>query len=55
MSHDAQFPRQQQERPGVTGAMARRPRDEMRGYRGSGLLEGRRALSQAATRGSACS
>jgi NAD(P)-dependent dehydrogenase (short-subunit alcohol dehydrogenase family) len=44
VSDDAQFPPQQQERPGTTSQMAPRPRDEMRDYRGSGLLEGRRAL-----------
>jgi NAD(P)-dependent dehydrogenase (short-subunit alcohol dehydrogenase family) len=44
VSGDAEFPPQQQERPGVTGEMEPRPRDEMRDYRGSGLLEGRRAL-----------
>jgi NAD(P)-dependent dehydrogenase (short-subunit alcohol dehydrogenase family) len=44
VSDDAQFPAQQQERPGTTGEMEPRPRDEMRDYRASGLLEGRRAL-----------
>jgi NAD(P)-dependent dehydrogenase (short-subunit alcohol dehydrogenase family) len=38
------FPPQQQERPGHTREMTPEPRDEMRGYRGAGRLEGRRAL-----------
>jgi NAD(P)-dependent dehydrogenase (short-subunit alcohol dehydrogenase family) len=37
-------PRQQQDYPGVTGEMTPEPADEMRGYTGRGLLEGRRAL-----------
>ena len=37
-------PAQSQEYPGLTEKMEPRPRDEMRGYRGSGLLEGARAL-----------
>jgi NAD(P)-dependent dehydrogenase (short-subunit alcohol dehydrogenase family) len=37
-------PAQSQEYPGVTGEMTPQPRDEMRGYRGSGLLAGARAL-----------
>jgi NAD(P)-dependent dehydrogenase (short-subunit alcohol dehydrogenase family) len=41
---ERQFPPQQQERPGETGEMTPKPRDEMRGYRGAGRLEGRRAL-----------
>lgn len=43
-SSESGFPPQQQERPGRTGDMTPKPRDEMRGYRGSGRLEGRRAL-----------
>lgn len=39
-----EFPPQQQLRPGETGDMAPRPRDEMAGYQGSGKLQGRRAL-----------
>jgi NAD(P)-dependent dehydrogenase (short-subunit alcohol dehydrogenase family) len=41
---EQQFPPQQQERPGETGDMTPEPRDEMRGYRGAGRLEGKRAL-----------
>jgi NAD(P)-dependent dehydrogenase (short-subunit alcohol dehydrogenase family) len=41
---EQQFPPQQQEHPGTTAEMRPRPRDEMRDYRGSGLLEGKRAL-----------
>lgn len=37
-------PAQQQEYPGSSGAMTPEPADEMRGYTGRGLLEGRRAL-----------
>ncbi|GAA4520005.1 SDR family oxidoreductase [Actinoallomurus oryzae] len=37
-------PAQSQPYPGETGEMTPRPRDEMRDYAGSGLLEGRRAL-----------
>jgi NAD(P)-dependent dehydrogenase (short-subunit alcohol dehydrogenase family) len=37
-------PAQSQPYPGKTGEMAPEPRDEMRGYTGRGLLEGRRAL-----------
>lgn len=37
-------PPQQQEYPGSTERMSPRPRDEMREYRGRGLLDGRRAL-----------
>ena len=44
MSDEQGLPPQQQERPGTTEEMTPRPRDEMRDYRGSGLLEGRRAL-----------
>ncbi|MDQ1724526.1 MAG: hypothetical protein QOG52_1554 [Frankiaceae bacterium] len=35
---------QQQTRPGATGAMHPKPKDEMSDYTGSGLLQGRRAL-----------
>ncbi|MDQ1715989.1 MAG: hypothetical protein QOC60_1934 [Frankiaceae bacterium] len=35
---------QQQTRPGTTGAMHPKPKDEMSDYTGSGLLQGRRAL-----------
>jgi NAD(P)-dependent dehydrogenase (short-subunit alcohol dehydrogenase family) len=41
---EQQFPPQQQEHPGTTAEMRPRPRDEMRDYRGSGQLEGKRAL-----------
>jgi NAD(P)-dependent dehydrogenase (short-subunit alcohol dehydrogenase family) len=41
---DTEFPPQQQERPGYEGEMEPEPHDEMRGYTGSGKLEGRRAL-----------
>jgi NAD(P)-dependent dehydrogenase (short-subunit alcohol dehydrogenase family) len=44
MSDDTQFPPQQQAHPGSTGAMEPEPHDEMRAYRGSGKLDGRRAL-----------
>ncbi len=45
MSDDEQrFPPQQQERPGTTAEMDPKPRDEMRGYQGSGKLAGRRGL-----------
>jgi NAD(P)-dependent dehydrogenase (short-subunit alcohol dehydrogenase family) len=37
-------PAQQQEYPGSTGAMSPEPADEMRGYTGRGLLDGRKAL-----------
>jgi short chain dehydrogenase len=37
-------PTQQQQYPGTTGEMSPRPADEMRGYTGRGLLNGRRAL-----------
>jgi NAD(P)-dependent dehydrogenase (short-subunit alcohol dehydrogenase family) len=37
-------PKQEQDYPGHTAAMDPRPRDEMRDYEGSGLLDGRRAL-----------
>ena len=41
---DPDPPPQQQAAPGTTEAMEPPPRDRMEGYRGSGLLEGRRAL-----------
>src|SRR5947209_17405124 len=41
---EQEFPPQQQERPGHEGAMTPEPHDEMRGYRGSGKLEGKVAL-----------
>ena len=45
MSDDDQtFPVQEQEYPGSTEAMTPRPADEMAGYSGRGLLEGKRAL-----------
>ncbi|SEN12504.1 SDR family oxidoreductase [Nonomuraea pusilla] len=37
-------PPQRQPYPGRTGEMAPEPRDEMRGYQGRGLLDGKRAL-----------
>jgi NAD(P)-dependent dehydrogenase (short-subunit alcohol dehydrogenase family) len=40
----SEFPPQQQDVPGSTGAMEPEPHDEMRGYEGRGLLAGRRAL-----------
>jgi NAD(P)-dependent dehydrogenase (short-subunit alcohol dehydrogenase family) len=43
-SDEKEFPPQEQERPGDEGEMAPEPHDEMRGYRGSGRLEGRVAL-----------
>jgi NAD(P)-dependent dehydrogenase (short-subunit alcohol dehydrogenase family) len=44
MSEDQEFPPQQQDRPGHEGAMEPEPQDEMRGYRGSGKLDGKVAL-----------
>ena len=41
---DQEFPPQEQERPGTTAAMRPQPRDEMTGYVGRGLLDGKRAL-----------
>src|SRR5437764_4866911 len=41
---EQEFPSQEQERPGHEGEMAPEPQDEMRGYRGSGKLEGKVAL-----------
>ena len=43
-SDEQEFPPQQQERPGHEADMAPEPRDEMRGYRGTGKLAGKRAL-----------
>ena len=39
-----EFPPQEQPRPGKEGEMTPEPRDEMRGYRGSGKLDGKVAL-----------
>lgn len=39
-----EIPGQQQSPPGTTSEMHPRPRDMMRGYRGRGLLQDRRAL-----------
>src|SRR4051794_4520498 len=44
MSDEQEFPPQQQERPGHEGEMEPEPHDEMRGYSGSGKLEGKVAL-----------
>jgi NAD(P)-dependent dehydrogenase (short-subunit alcohol dehydrogenase family) len=44
MSTEQEFPPQQQERPGREGAMAPEPQDEMRGYTGTGKLDGKVAL-----------
>jgi NAD(P)-dependent dehydrogenase (short-subunit alcohol dehydrogenase family) len=44
MSDEQEFPPQQQERPGHEGAMEPEPHDEMRGYTGSGKLDGKVAL-----------
>jgi NAD(P)-dependent dehydrogenase (short-subunit alcohol dehydrogenase family) len=41
---ESEFPGQQQERPGHEGEMEPEPHDEMRGYKGSGKLEGKVAL-----------
>jgi NAD(P)-dependent dehydrogenase (short-subunit alcohol dehydrogenase family) len=43
-SDEREFPPQQQERPGTEGEMTPEPQDEMRGYEGSGKLEGKVAL-----------
>jgi NAD(P)-dependent dehydrogenase (short-subunit alcohol dehydrogenase family) len=43
-SQEGEFPPQEQERPGYEGQMEPEPHDEMRGYTGSGHLEGRVAL-----------
>jgi NAD(P)-dependent dehydrogenase (short-subunit alcohol dehydrogenase family) len=43
-SEEREFPPQQQEGTGTTGEMTPEPHDEMRGYRGSGKLEGKAAL-----------
>jgi len=43
-SQTQEFPSQQQQYPGRTGEMQPEPHDEMRAYRGSGLLAGKRAL-----------
>src|SRR3954469_20627533 len=44
MSDEQEFPPQQQDRPGHEGDMDPEPQDEMRGYAGSGKLEGKVAL-----------
>jgi NAD(P)-dependent dehydrogenase (short-subunit alcohol dehydrogenase family) len=44
MSDEQEFPPQQQERPGHEGEMEPEPHDEMRGYTGSGKLDGKVAL-----------
>jgi NAD(P)-dependent dehydrogenase (short-subunit alcohol dehydrogenase family) len=44
MSDEQEFPPQQQERPGHEGEMEPEPHDEMRGYSGSGKLDGKVAL-----------
>jgi NAD(P)-dependent dehydrogenase (short-subunit alcohol dehydrogenase family) len=44
MAESGERPAQTQEYPGTTEKMAPAPRDTMDGWRGSGLLEGRRAL-----------
>jgi NAD(P)-dependent dehydrogenase (short-subunit alcohol dehydrogenase family) len=44
MSDDEAFPVQEQAYPGTTEAMDPRPADEMAGYQGRGLLDGKRAL-----------
>jgi len=44
MAEDKEFPSQQQERPGHEGEMEPEPQDEMRGYTGSGKLDGKVAL-----------
>jgi NAD(P)-dependent dehydrogenase (short-subunit alcohol dehydrogenase family) len=43
-SEEREFPPQQQERPGHEGEMTPEPQDEMRGYQGTGKLDGKRAL-----------
>ncbi len=43
-SADSPPPAQQQPYPGTAGEMSPQPADEMRGYTGRGLLDGRRAL-----------
>src|SRR5918999_4534499 len=40
----AEIPRQEQPYPGETSEMSPQPEDEMRGYTGTGLLDGKRAL-----------
>lgn len=44
MADDHLFPPQEQPYPGRSGSMDPQPEDEMRGYQGSRLLRGRRAL-----------
>src|SRR4051812_26301574 len=43
-SDEQEFPPQQIDRPGRESEMTPEPQDEMRGYRGTGKLEGRVAL-----------
>jgi len=43
-SEEQEFPTQQQSRPGTEADMTPEPQDEMRGYRGTGKLEGKVAL-----------
>jgi NAD(P)-dependent dehydrogenase (short-subunit alcohol dehydrogenase family) len=43
-SDEQEFPPQEQERPGVESEMSPEPQDEMRGYEGSGKLDGKVAL-----------
>jgi NAD(P)-dependent dehydrogenase (short-subunit alcohol dehydrogenase family) len=43
-SDEQEFPPQQQERPGYEAEMTPEPQDEMRGYTGSGKLDGKVAL-----------
>ncbi len=51
MAEDREFPPQEQDTPGTTGAMDPQPHDEMRGYTGSGKLAGRAALITGADSG----
>src|SRR3954466_2765857 len=44
MADDQEFPPQEQERPGAEGEMEPEPQDEMRGYTGTGKLDGKVAL-----------
>jgi hypothetical protein len=44
MSDEQEHPPEQQETPGYEHEMQEQPQDEMRGYRGSGKLDGRVAL-----------
>ena len=51
MSDDSEFPPHTIEHPGHTSDMAEEPHDEMRGYTGSGKLEGKAALITGADSG----